>query len=292
MAISDLIGKVFSSQFIAGVAVSSPLLAYANNRSAEVRRNGDGLEIPLTQSMVTATTTYPDSDDITYSALSPSKVTLAIDKKEYIALQVEDIDDAQLAFNMFSEGVRQAGQVFGEKLNTDMRSVLTTRLGASNFPTAREFEPTTIPSGGDTAAVRGALHIAILDMKAAFATAGYTQRPVLFIRPPTWKRLIKYLVEDKNISFAAQANRAFVDAQLSSLYGVDIVVDWGATNTAAGVSIGLIPNRTIAYAGQVSRVERMRAPARFATRWRALNTYGFAIQEDRSLYGIYETAAA
>ena len=102
MAINDLIGKVFSSQYIAGVKQVTPLLSVCNDRSAEVRAKGDGLEIPLTQGMVTAVSDYPSaSDAITYGSLTPSKTTLALDKEKVVAFKIEDTDEAQLAFNAF-----------------------------------------------------------------------------------------------------------------------------------------------------------------------------------------------
>lgn len=290
MAINDLIGKVFSSQYIAGVKQVTPLLSVANDRSAELQRNGDGLEIPITQGLVSVAD-YPATADIAYSQLSPTKATFAIDKKKYIAFEVEDTDRAQLAFDLFSEGARQAGEEFGGQLSADIRAT----LGAQTIVTGNRFAQ-AIPSTGDTATLREELNLLMINVKQRMLTLGYAARPAIIMHPSTWKRLMRYVTVDKGLTLPQVAQTAFVDGTLTALYGMDIIVDWGATvNTSDenddALSYVVIRGRTLAYAGQVSQVEQMRSDGRFASRWRALNTYGTLVQETRSLGKIAQTVS-
>ena len=289
MAISDLVGKVFSSQFLAGVTQNTPILSFASDRSSEVQEKGDGLIVALTQGL-TSVADYPaDGSDITYSKLSPTHIELSLDKEKYVAFEVEDIDSAQLAFNLFSEGARQAGVDFAVQLNDDLKSTISGATPAQDF--AIEFA-----SNASTAAERESLNLLMLDLKTKLVTDGYSARPVVLMHPSTWKELMKYVTVDKGMSLPSVSQTAFVEGTLSSLYGMDIVVDWNAAidktkSNDNATSYALIRGRTLTYAGQVSRIEQMRSDTRFATRWRGLQTYGSLIQESRSLLSLSQTVA-
>ena len=287
MAISDLVGKVFSSQFLAGVQQNTPILSLASDRSSEVQAKGDGLIVALTQGL-TSVADYPsDGSDITYSKLAPQKTELSLDKEKYVAFEVEDIDTAQLAFNLFSEGARQAGVTFAKQLNDDLKATIAGATPAQKS----EIE---LAANSSTPAERQALNLLMLDMKSKLVTDGYDGRPVVLMHPSTWKLLMQYVTIDKGMSFPSTSQTAFVEGTLSALYGMDIIVDWNAAidstndNDDAN-SYALIRSRTLTYAGQLSKIEQMRSDGRFASRWRGLQTYGSIIQETRSLLKLEQT---
>jgi len=287
LAISDLIGKVFSSQFVAGVEQVTPILSLAQNRSSEIAEKGDGLEIALTQGLVSVAD-YPEvGTDITYSGLSPTKVTFALNKKKYIAFQVEDTDRAQLAFNLFSEGARQAGTKFANQLNADLR----TTIGAATPAETLEIE---LANNDSTAAEREELFFLFDDLKSKLVTDGYGATPSVLLHPSTRRQLLEYIIKDKGLSIPSVTSTAFRDGRLTQILGVDTVTDWGATIDSTNSndnadSYAMIGGRTLVYAGQISNIEQMRAEGRFATLWRGLQTYGSIIQEPRSLIKITQT---
>lgn len=287
MAISDLIGKVFSSQFIAGVQQNTPILSLANDRSSEVQEKGDGLVIGLTQGLVSVADYPANGADIAYAKLAPTKTDFSIDKEKYIAFEVEDTDTAQLAFNLFSEGARQAGVEFSKQLNDDLKATVAGATPSQTFSIE-------LAANDSTAAERQALNLLMLDLKTKMVTDGYTARPVVIMHPSTWKLLMEYVTVDKGMSLPSVSQTAFVEGTLSSLYGMDVIVDWGATidtsndNDNAN-SYVMVRGRTLTYAGQLSRIEQMRSDGRFANRWRGLQTYGSLIQEPRSLLKLEQT---
>ena len=291
MAITDLIGKVFSSQFLSGVKEVTPILSMANDRSAELRSNGDGLEIGLTQDLV-AVGDYPASADITYASLVPTKATLAIDKKKYIAFTVEDTDRAQLAFDLFSEGARQAGVEFAAQLSADFRTTLAAATPAKTFT-----QEITKAGAGDTQGQRITLSQTLLEIRQYVLTQGYRANPTVLMHPETWKRLVRFVTADKGVSAPTVATTAFSDAILSGIYGMDVIVDWGAaidaTNPLDNADTYILERgRTLTYAGQLSNTEQIRSEGRFATHWRALQTYGMIVQEPRSLVKFEQTFEA
>ena len=169
---------------------------------------------------------------------------------------------------------------------------------ASATPQATFSQEITAYSGGndtDTKAQREQLVLEILKMKKAVNILGYDQTPVMILHPSTWERLMTYITIDKELTVASVQASAFVDAQLSGIFGIDFIVDWGATiNTKPNHnadSYVLIRGRTVTYAGQLSKVEQMRDVDRFATLWRALDTYGIHVQETRSLLKFAQTVA-
>ena len=106
--------------------------------------------------------------------------------------------------------------------------------------------------------------------------------------------MMRYVLEDASAAIVAPAEGAFRDGTLSSLYGLDVMVDWGAgsvTDTAFKVYAG-VRNRTLVYANQFSKTERMRHNGRFASRYRTLATYGVMVAENRSLYALDVTVKA
>ena len=292
MAIVDLVGKIFSSQYVAGVKQVTPILSLANDRSAEVRQKGNGLVIPLTQGLVSVSD-Y-GSDNISYSTLSPNKVEMTLDKKKYVAFEIEDTDEAELAFDAFVEAARQSGIELADQLSADFRTTI-----AAATPQKTISQEITAYEGGndtDTKAQREQLNLHMLDIKEQMNILGYDSTPVVLLHPSTWKRLMTYITVDKELAVSSVQERAFVDGTLSQLYGMDFVVDWGATidtkpNDNAD-SYAMVRGRTLTYAGQLSNVEQMRSKDRFATLWRALNTYGVQVQETRSLIKFAQTVAS
>ena len=288
MATSELIGKLFSSQIVAGLVQVTPYVAVAQDRSNEVRGSGDGLIIALTGGGVNVAD-YPANGAINYGALAPTKAELDIDKKKYVAFEVEDTDNAQISFDLFGDAVRQSARELASQVAADFRAA----LAGETVPNS-QTESVSFTAAGSTKTEREALHLAIYDIAAALKTKGFEQRPYIFVHPAVHRELIKYLTIDRNGAPTSQTESAFIDGMLSGVYGVDIIPDWGAS--APGTLNGAdcyagIRNRTLVYGQQVNRPERGRSPDRFADRYRVLNTYGAGVQDTASLFKLDVGAA-
>lgn len=289
MAIADVIGKLFSAQIIAGVVEVTPYLAYAHDRSAEIRDKGDGLIIGLTDNLVTVTDYPAAGTGLTYATLSPTKTELTVDKEKSVAFQIEDTDRAQLAFDVFSDATRQSIRELARQVSEDYRAV----LAAANVPNDKTFG-VAFTNAAPTTAQRQNLHLAIFDVVAALKSMGFEQRPTIFTHPAVYRQLIWYNSIDTRVALPAVSERAFVDGTLSAVYGADIVPDWGASNRTqlnGADCYAVVPNRTMVYGQQLSRPEQMRSQTRFATLYRALNTYGLGIQDTATLFKLDVSAA-
>lgn len=289
MALSDVIGKLFSTQFIAGVKQVTPYVAYARDRSAEIQQMGDGLIVGVAQGLVSVAD-YPDSADITYAELSPSKIELTVDKEKYVAFKIEDTKRRQASFDVFSEAIRQSVREFAGQVSADYR----TALAAQTVDNAHTVG-VGLTLASPTAAQRVSLHLGIYDITAALKTLGFEQRPVVMVHPAIYKQLIQYATVETSVALPAISQRAFADAILSPIYGADIVPDWGAANpgtlSATADCYAFIPGSTLVYASQLSVPEQLRAQGRFATEYRSLNTYGLGVEDDRTLFKLDITAA-
>lgn len=283
MAITDITGKLFSALLISGVKNVTPWVAYAQDRSAEIQNGGDGLIVALTQDAVSVAD-YHATNPIQYSNLSPTKAEIAIDKEKYIAFRLEDTDAAQVKVNLFADAVFQASREFGAQVATDFRELLS----GANIPAAQN-ETVAYATATGTKTERENLHLAVYDMAQGLKTAGYDQRPFLFLHPAIWKQVIRYVSLESGGGITGVREGAFIDAALSALYGVDVIPDLGAPNPDSldlAKCYGGIRNRSLMYAQQLNVPEQMRAADRFASDWRSLNTYGMAVQELRSLRSI------
>lgn len=280
MALNDVIGRVYSALFVAGVQQVTPWVAYAHNRSNEVRQGADGLIVGLTQDAVSVAD-YTGNAGIVYSPLSPTKVEIAIDKEKYIAFQLEDTDRVQIRFNLFADAIRQAGQEFAGQVAADFRAL----LAGANIPEA-QTQTITLDTAEGTKAERESLHLKFLDMAQDLIAKGYDSRPFVMVPRPLYRQMVQYVSMESGGGFAGLRERAFVDARLSAVYGVDIIPDMGSVAAVASgekvAAHGGIRNRTWMYAQQLNKPESMRSSDRFADQWRSLNTYGMAIQEMRS----------
>ena len=281
MALSDVTGKLYSSLLLTSVQQVTPWVAVAADRSAEVRNGGDGLIVTVTQDAVSVSD-YPAANDIAYSALAPTKAEVSIDKEKYIAFRLEDTDAVQIRANLFADAIFQAGREFGAQVAADFRTL----VAAAVIPTARKTTVAYALATG-TKGERESLHMAILGMAQGLKSEGYEQRPFIFVPPPIYQEIIRYVSLESGGGIIGVREGAFIDGTLSSLYGVDVIPDWGGQAALDdAVCYGGIRNRTLMYAQQLNKPEQLRAAGRFASDWRSLNTYGLAVQEPRSLYSV------
>ena len=287
MAIADVIGKVYSSQVLTGVTQNTSLVSLSKDRSNEIRGGGDGVIFANASGLV-AVGDYPTNGNITYTGLSPTGVTIALDKKKYVACQLEDIDNVQLQFDLLAEAAREGGKDLGKQMTADFR----TAIAGETIPSGQKNSLEKAKPAA-TAEERLQIHLLVLTMATQFKTLGY-ENPYLICHPALWFELIRYTVEDASAGIVAQREQAFRDATLSNLYGIDIIPDWGAgaITAAAHKSYGGVRNRTLAHAIQLRKTESIRHQGRFLTRWRQLVMYGMVVGELDSLHSIEITSAS
>ena len=291
MAIADLIGKLFAARYLSGVTQSTPYLLFADDRSAEVE-SGDGVVMGV-GNLGVQVGDYPASGAITYRTISPGAVTLSVDKEKYVAFSVEDTNNARTRVNLVSEAANEASRVIRKQVESDIRSMLVAATPTETFAVS------TAKADATTKAERIRTAQGIIDMVESVKAAGYTQRPVLFLDRMMGKVMTQYITQDDalNVALVDQVRSVFINGALSTLFGADVVVDYGFTvdqdaATTAVEAVMVIPNRTIAYAQQLTVPEIMRSDSRFATNYRALMTYGSAIQDADALWHMTVTPAA
>ena len=294
MAISDVIGKVFSSQFQLGVNQVTPIIAISQDRSAEIVASGDGLEIPVGVS-ASSVADYPAvGTDVTYSDPTVNKVTLSVNKSKYIAMKLEDTDNQEMAFDLLMAASQDAGGKFGSVIAGDFRTAIAAATGARAFP-ATQKATVAFAANAPTLAEKKNLHSALLKAIAFYRSKGYAQRPVILLHRSHWEILMEYITVDLGYAVGGISERAFVDATLSAVYGMDVMADFGAavnaTSSNEAKSHVLVSQRTLAHAMSLRSLERLRSQGRFATLWRSLNRYGVAVQEVASLYEIFTDVA-
>lgn len=285
MAIADVVGKVFGTQLLEGIEQLTPVMPLMQNRSSEVSEYGDGVDIPVVQDLVSVAD-YHASNNITYGSLAPNKVTLALDKRKYIAFQLEDIDRAQVRFDLWNAAIRETAVQFSKQLSTDFRAVL-----ASIDYTADSGARAWTPEIGETpdATQRKLIVETLYDIVDAYRIAGYEGRPYVLAHPALYRQLVTYITEDVGVAVGSMQTTGFMDGAIGALMGADIIPDYGATSPTTVVGqasyVGL-RGRSVCYAQQVRNVEQMRADGRFASQWRSLVTYGMLAQDSKSVHRI------
>ena len=284
MAIADVIQKVYSALLLEGVSNATPFASLAADKSSEIAASGDGLRVPIGKDSITIGD-YVKGTPINHSAPDVDHADIELNKQKYFAALIEDIDETQTKFSLFSDSAGRGSRALATQLSADFRAVIQ----GANYVDARNH---VAAAAADvlTQEEIGVLHGAILDVIGTLRASGYTQNPYLVVPREIWKQLSLYysLRQAGTLPATSPESGVFRDAQLSGIYGADVQVDYndgfGADrpfNLYAG-----IPTRTLAWARQISNTERMRSQEQFATVIRGLMTYGIGVQDVDSAHRI------
>ncbi len=290
MAISDVVGRVYSALLLEGISSATAFASLAQDRSGEIVDSGNGLRVPLGQSSVTIRD-YVKGTPITLETLAPTHADIDLNIQKYFAANIEEIDESQTRFSLLMDAAGAGSRSLAAQLATSFRSVIA---GVDYAANKTSIDLTPVADTLTDAEIK-LLHGAILDVIGALRSEGQTSSPFLVLPREVWKQLVLfYSSRTGTLPATSPEGSVFRDATLSALFGADILVDYNDGQTTAlpfNLYAG-IPQRTYAWARQVSNTERLRSQEQFSTILRGLLTYGIAVQESDSAYRINLTKAS
>jgi len=233
------------------------------NFKQELWGKGDTLNI---SSMGTLTDAQYTDSNITYEALTDSKVQLLIDQEQYVAFKDEDAERNNISVNYMTEVMTDMGYQLGDFWDNKIMAEYANAGIVSQFASASW--QITATTAANLPALFGALK---RELKAANAPAG----SVYFVAPPEIEEAITLYFGSKGPAsqysdeYAKNANYA------GKFFGVELfisnncVTEGSNTHGLAGVM-----GTSIALANDVITDEALRLEGRIANGYRALSIGG------------------
>lgn len=286
MAFSDVIPKVFSARALEYAYENVPWLSVVDDRSSELSGSGNAISVPNLKTTTTVTA-YDEtgSDAVAYQAMTPDDIDININKKWYAAYKVEDIQERQTVVNIMNSAQRQSNEALALKLTADLRAIFKAGVKSANKTSISH----TVAQWG-TAANQDDYRLELFEafmtvVQAAKEAGWHTIGSVFAVIPPEIEtRLMKYFLIDKpNFGMGSTVDSMARNAQLSSLLGLNVIVDTTITGSLASAGTVILPSyfgvmgSSMAYAGQMRVSETIRSEDRFADLFRVLYTYGATV---------------
>lgn len=278
MAIDNFIPEIWSAQMYRDF---DKALVFGNlvNRDyeGEIRAMGDTVKINAV-GPISVNTYTKNSTTLTVQTLTGAQKTLLIDKADYFAFTVDDIDTAQQNPKVMAEAMRKAAYALANQVDG--------RLGGLYGEAGYTF---TTEAVGPTAIAEkmAEVHRRLDDENVPFegrwmVVPPYMQRAMVLgaigFSPATNAGI-------KNID----ANGVWQTGRIGSAMGFDIYMSNNLTETANSGSTGrehymLAGTRdAITLASQITNIEAYRPELAFADAVKGLNVYGYTVLQNKAL---------
>jgi len=274
MALANVIPEVWRKVVLAGLRKDLPFEMVANKKfKEEVFGMGSKLHI---LSVGALTDAEYGAGNITYSALSDSKVTLDIDLKRYVAFNNEDYDKALTNVDYLAEVLTDAGYQLGDFFDaTGMGEYANAGIDSySTGTTAWQFTATTC---ANVPAMFAALR---KDLKKANAPAGN----VFLIAPPEVEEAVNIYYGNKGAA-SAKSDEIMTNGFVGKFFGVNLYTSNNCVTATQLHGLAGVEGTAIALANDVITDEGIRLEGRIADGYRFLaiggiKTYRPAISID------------
>lgn len=256
MAVTNFIPTIWSAALLESFKAASVIIPTLNRQYEGELRGGNkvkvtGITTPSVQNYATART-------ITIDALSDSTVELAIDKEEAIAFKVDDVDRVQAA-GSFEPVTADAGAALME--NAEAAVIAALKSGGTSAGT------TAIASFADA-------YSAAMKIRTAMSKAKVPAAMRYLAVSPEFAALLL-----DSAGSLAKVNEAGSDGELRNgvlgrLLGFTVIEHPLLTHTSNRPCAIGYHGPSVAYVGQIDKVEAGRMELAFADYVRALNVYG------------------
>ncbi|MFM8155502.1 MAG: hypothetical protein ACKOAF_05435 [Actinomycetes bacterium] len=256
MAVSNFIPAVWSAALLERFSSASTIIPTLNRQYEGELRSGNSVK-------VTAITTpsvqnYATSRSLTIEALSDSTQSLLIDKEEAIAFKVDDVDRTQAAGSF-------------EPVTADAGAALTESAEAAVI--------TALKANGTSAGTT-----AIANYDAAFAAVGKIRTALSKAKVPMSMRYLAVSPEFAELLLGSSSALTRVDASgndaglsngvIGRLLGFTVIEHPLLTHTSNRPAAIGYHGGSVAFVGQIDKVEAGRMENAFADYVRALHVYG------------------
>lgn len=255
MAISNFIPSVWDAALQERFATSNILIPALNRQYEGTLSSGNTVKI--TSVTTPSIVDYATNRTITPAALSDTTQSLVIDKEEAFSFIVDDVDRVQAA-GSFEPVTRDAGAALSESAEGNVIAALK--------------------SGGSSAGTT-----AISDADKAYAAVVAIRQALVKANVPSMDRVLAVSPEfaslllgsgSKLTSFDPVGDQPIRNGVIGNLLGFTVVEHPQLTHTSNRPAAIGFHAPSVAYVGQIQKVEAGRMETKFADYVRGLNVYG------------------
>lgn len=288
--ISNFVPEIWSKKLaLVEKTMTNFINDFANREwEGEIKSFGDTVRISL-----------PDPDNIILgsgivadaSAVSPTQKTLVIDKSRNVAFKFNDVEQAQSQFNLIEGYLGMGMQKMQDAISLELQQAVFDDANVTSMGTAAAPQAVTVDNVYDF----------VVDLKVALTERGvlssegyYTfkgaseeskqLKPLLCVTPKVYGMFLK----STHLTHPTVAGDDILKSgERKQIAGFEIIQDTNISNvtgTAANAQPYICGTKMgITFANQFDKVEALRDLDSFADIVRALQLYGYAIIQPKSL---------
>ena len=231
------------------------------NWEGEIKNQGDTVKIITPASVSVSTLT---SNDITYSALSPTSQDLVIDQKKFFAFKIDDVSQAQANTDIMEAHLASAKKAIEEVQDTYLLGMHTNVTSANTVGT--EASPITLS--------KSTIYEKFVNLSLALKNSNAVNsgaRPWVVINP----NIEAYLLQSPEfISAYNVADETLREGSIGRIAGMDVLVSTNLTAVSGKYYVLAGTNDAITFASQLSKIESLRDKDSFSDLVRGLYLYG------------------
>lgn len=255
MAVTNFIETVWASALLEPFKSAQFLIPAVNSQYEGDLRSGN--EVKITAITTPSIQNYATSRTLTIDALSDTTQSLLVNKEDAISFKVDDVNRVQSA-GSFEPVTRDAAKALAESAESNLIADLKTN-GTSAGTTA-------IATAADA-------YAAVVKMRTAMTKAKVpTSDRVLAVSPEFAALLLDS--GSKLTSFDPAGDDALRNGVIGNLLGFRVVEHPLLTHTSNRPAAIGMHAPSVAYVGQIDKVEAGRMELAFADYVRALHVYG------------------
>lgn len=273
MAINNFIPEIWSAKLFSDF---DKAFVFANvvNRDyeGEISGAGDTVRINAVGPITVNTYTKNSTSDITVQDLTGLQTVLNIDKQDYFAFQIDDVDTAQTKPKVMGEAMRKAAVALAQKVETNLAG-LYTDAGATVTSTA--CGPTAVTE------VLAKIHRALDENDVP--------RAGRWIVVPPWMQTVMVQAEILKWIGTPSGNGGAANGFVGDILGFNVYTCNSLTETTASGStarqhyVMAGTNDAITFANQIVKTEAYRQEGKFSDAVKGLHVYGYKVVQPKAL---------
>ncbi len=249
------------------------------NWEGEIKNQGDTVKI-ITPAAVTVSTLT--SDNLSYSALTPTSQDLVIDQKKFFAFKIDDASAVQANSDIMEAHLTNAKKAIEVVQDSYLLGLHTDVTSANTV--GSEASPVTL----DTKTIYSnfvKLALALKNSDAVYAGV----RPWVVINPD----IEAYLLQSPEfISAYKVADETLREGAIGRIAGMDVLVSTNLTDVNGKYYVLAGTNDAITFASQLAKIESLRDKDSFSDLVRGLYLYGAKTVQPKALAKMIVTASS
>lgn len=266
MSVDNFIPEIWTSGLLSSykneLVYGSPMVIN-RNYEGQIRQQGDTVRI-TSVSRPTIDTYVPNTTTITPERLNTAQRTLVITESKYFAFEIDDVDRRQIAGDVMTEALDEAGYGLAETADSFISALYT---GAQ---TANQIGTVGVAAGTPTAAYDNILVPLMVALNEASVP-----KPGRYCIIPPW--LTGRLVRDDRFvrADASASTEALRNGVVGRASGFTIMESNTTPNPTSDHNVVMAGvNAAITFADQINDTEAYRPESSFSDAIKGLHVYG------------------